>query len=96
MLAGCHISKDIRRHRCYLHEQDMCLVDISVDMQVLADMGGDELVVMSLDVRCNRYRDRMSRNVQGSLMRCEKVALCLHADVGKVHRRYIVHIQRCN
>ena len=54
MLAGCHMSRDIKRHRCYLHEHDMCLVDISVDMQVLADMGGDELVVMSLDVRCNR------------------------------------------
>ena len=38
----------------HLHEQDMCWVDISVDLQMLADMGGDELVVMSLDVRCNR------------------------------------------
>ena len=63
----------------------MCWVNISVDMQILADMGGHELVVMSLDVRCNRYRDRMSRNAQGSLMRCEKFALCLYGDVGKVH-----------
>ena len=53
MLARCHTSRDIKCHGCCLHDQDMGWVIISRDMQILNDMGGCQLAVMSLDVRCN-------------------------------------------
>ena len=33
MLAECHTSRDIKRHGCCLHDQDMGWVNISGDMQ---------------------------------------------------------------